>query len=139
MATTKKQAEMFQFPAFDVNKMSETYRDYTEKAMAQSKENYAKMKEAAEGAADHDADALRVRRAALALVDVQLRVLDGLARGRHREVRVAVVAVRALRAREPLLALEVAHLAPVQRVDLVQRRLEIGHTSRTIMQLIKTE
>mgnify|MGYP001230559052 CR=1 FL=1 len=50
MATTKKQAEMFQFPAFDVNKMSETYRDYTEKAMAQSKENYAKMKEAAESA-----------------------------------------------------------------------------------------
>jgi phasin len=50
MATTKKQAEMFQFPAFDVNKMSETYRDYAEKAMAQSKENYAKMKDSAESA-----------------------------------------------------------------------------------------
>lgn len=52
MATAKKDksAEMFQMPNLDMSKMSENYREYTEKALAQSKESYAKLKGSSEEA-----------------------------------------------------------------------------------------
>ncbi|WP_099864079.1 phasin [Pararhizobium haloflavum] len=52
MATTKKttDAEIFSFPAFDPAKVTDTYREFAEKGVAQSKEAYAKMKTAAEDA-----------------------------------------------------------------------------------------
>ena len=67
MATSKKPADAFQFPAFDVAnfdlaKMSESYRDFTEKAIAQGSEAYEQYKTAAEDAtttAQKSFDAMR--------------------------------------------------------------------------------
>jgi phasin len=52
MAATKKiaDAEVFAFPAFDAGKITDGYREFTEKSVAQSKEAYDKMKSAAEDA-----------------------------------------------------------------------------------------
>ena len=51
MATKKTAAEdVFAFAAFDPAKLTETYRDFTEKGVAQSRDAYAKMKTAAEDA-----------------------------------------------------------------------------------------
>lgn len=52
MATAKKtaEAEIFAFPNFDPAKVTDTYREFAEKGVAQSKEAYAKMKSAAEDA-----------------------------------------------------------------------------------------
>lgn len=51
MATRKSnEAEIFSFPAFDPAKLTDTYREFAEKGVAQSKEAYAKMKTAAEDA-----------------------------------------------------------------------------------------
>jgi len=52
MATAKKDktAEIFQMPNFDMGKLSENYREYTEKALTQSKESYAKLKSSSEEA-----------------------------------------------------------------------------------------
>ena len=52
MATAKKtaEAEIFAFPNFDPAKVTDTYREFAEKGVAQSKEAYAKMKAAAEDA-----------------------------------------------------------------------------------------
>lgn len=52
MATAKKttEAEIFNFPAFDPAKVTDTYREFAEKGVAQSKEAYTKMKVAAEDA-----------------------------------------------------------------------------------------
>ncbi|MCG6857921.1 MAG: phasin family protein [Salaquimonas sp.] len=68
MSTTKKSAtDAFQFPQFDMSKfdivkLSETYRDFAEKAMSQSTEAYEKYKSAAEEAtasAQKSFDAMR--------------------------------------------------------------------------------
>lgn len=52
MATKKNEtsAELFQFPAFDVTKMTDGYREMAEKSVNQSKEAYAKVKTVAEDA-----------------------------------------------------------------------------------------
>lgn len=51
MATKKNTVEdVFSFTAFDPSKMSESYREFTEKGLSQSKEAYDKMKSAAEDA-----------------------------------------------------------------------------------------
>lgn len=53
MATAQKKtetADVFSFSAFDPAKLTDGYRDFAEKSMAQSKENYAKIKTAAEDA-----------------------------------------------------------------------------------------
>lgn len=55
MATTTNSkktetADVFAFSAFDPTKLSDSYREFAEKSLAQSKENYAKMKTAAEDA-----------------------------------------------------------------------------------------
>ena len=42
--------DMFSFSTFDPSKMQENFRDFAEKGAAQTKEAYAKMKEAAEDA-----------------------------------------------------------------------------------------
>ncbi len=51
MATKKtKEAEVFSFPAFDAAKVTDTYREFAEKGVAQSKEAYSRIKTAAEDA-----------------------------------------------------------------------------------------
>jgi phasin len=51
MATKKNTIEdVFAFTAFDPSKISESYREFTEKGLGQSKEAYDKMKSAAEDA-----------------------------------------------------------------------------------------
>jgi phasin len=48
MSKTAKSADVFAFPTFDATAMSDQFREFTEKSVAQSKEAYAKMKEQAE-------------------------------------------------------------------------------------------
>lgn len=48
MSKTAKSADVFAFPTFDTGAMTNQFREFTEKGMAQSKEAYAKMKEQAE-------------------------------------------------------------------------------------------
>lgn len=50
MSKTAKSADVFAFPGFDANVVTDQFREFTEKGIAQSKENYAKMKEQAEAA-----------------------------------------------------------------------------------------
>lgn len=52
MATKKTTptAQMFEFPAFDMSKMTDGYRELADKSVNQSKEAYAKVKTAAEDA-----------------------------------------------------------------------------------------
>jgi len=51
MATRKTEtADVFAFPSFDPAKVSDTYRQFAEKGVAQSKDTYARMKAAAEDA-----------------------------------------------------------------------------------------
>ncbi len=55
MATTTntkktETADVFAFSAFDPAKVTDNYRDFAEKSLAQSKNSYAKMKSAAEDA-----------------------------------------------------------------------------------------
>lgn len=51
MATRKTaEAEIFSFPSFDPAKMTDTYREFAEKGLAQSRDAYTKMKTAAEDA-----------------------------------------------------------------------------------------
>jgi phasin len=51
MATKKtNEAEVFSFPAFDAAKVTDTYREFAEKGVAQSKEAYSRIKTAAEDA-----------------------------------------------------------------------------------------
>ena len=47
---TKKTVDVFSMASFDPAKMSESFRDFAEKGAAQTKDAYAKMKEAAEDA-----------------------------------------------------------------------------------------
>jgi len=47
---TAKTAELFEFPAFDLNKVADSYRELADKSVTQSKEAYAKVKTAAEDA-----------------------------------------------------------------------------------------
>ena len=47
---TKKIDDVFSMASIDPSKLSESFRDFAEKGAAQSKEAYAKMKEAAEDA-----------------------------------------------------------------------------------------
>lgn len=47
---TKKIDDVFSIASIDPSKLSESFRDFAEKGAAQSKEAYAKMKEAAEDA-----------------------------------------------------------------------------------------
>lgn len=51
MATRKTEtADVFAFPTFDPAKVTDSYRELTEKGIAQSKENYARLKTIAEDA-----------------------------------------------------------------------------------------
>ena len=47
---TKKTDDVFSMASFDPSKVSESFRDFAEKGATQTKEAYAKMKEAAEDA-----------------------------------------------------------------------------------------
>ncbi len=47
---TKKTDDVFSIASIDPSKFSESFREFAEKGAAQTKEAYAKMKEAAEGA-----------------------------------------------------------------------------------------
>lgn len=51
MATRKTQtADVFAFPTFDPARVTDSYRELTEKGLAQSKENYSRLKAMAEDA-----------------------------------------------------------------------------------------
>lgn len=51
MATRKTEsADIFAFPSFDPARVSDSYRQFAEKSMAQSKDHYARMRTAAEDA-----------------------------------------------------------------------------------------
>jgi len=50
MKKSATSAEMFEFPAFDMGKITDTYREFADKSAAQSKEAYAKVKSASEDA-----------------------------------------------------------------------------------------
>jgi phasin len=47
---TKKNDDVFSFSSFDPSKFSETFREYAEKSLGQSKDTFAKVKEASEDA-----------------------------------------------------------------------------------------
>lgn len=50
MSKTAKSADVFAFPTFDASVVSSQFREFTEKSIAQSKENYSRMKDQAEAA-----------------------------------------------------------------------------------------
>lgn len=46
----KNVAEVFEFPAFDMSKMADSYREFADQSVSKTKENYEKVKTAAEDA-----------------------------------------------------------------------------------------
>ena len=80
MATKKTatSAEMFEFPAFDMTKMADGYREMADKSVNQSKENYAKVKAVAEDATK--AIEATMESAQAGTVELSLKAIDA-ARG----------------------------------------------------------
>lgn len=71
-----KNADVFSFSAFDPSKFSESFREFTEKGAAQSKEAYAKMKTAAEDATKTIETTLQSAQAGT--VELGLKAIDAL-------------------------------------------------------------
>lgn len=80
MATKKTttSAEMFEFPTFDVNKMTDSYREMADKSVNQTKEAYAKAKTVAEDATKAIESTLETAQAGT--VELSLKAIDA-ARG----------------------------------------------------------
>jgi hypothetical protein len=80
MATKKTttSAEMFEFPTFDVSKMTDSYREMADKSVNQTKEAYAKAKTVAEDATKAIESTLETAQAGT--VDLSLKAIDA-ARG----------------------------------------------------------
>jgi phasin len=80
MATKKSttSAEMFEIPTFDVSKMTDGYREMTEKSVTQTKEAYAKVKTVAEDATKALEATLETAQAGT--VEISLKAIDA-ARG----------------------------------------------------------
>lgn len=80
MATKKTtaSAEMFEFPTFDVSKMTDSYREMADKSVNQTKEAYAKVKTVAEDATKAIESTLETAQAGT--VDLSLKAIDA-ARG----------------------------------------------------------
>jgi phasin len=73
---TKKIDDMFSIASIDPSKFSESFRDFAEKGAAQTKEAYAKMKEAAEDATK--TVEATVESAQAGSVELGLKALDAL-------------------------------------------------------------
>ncbi|MBC7280393.1 phasin [Hoeflea sp.] len=79
MATKKTAtADVFEFPAFDMTKMADGYREMADKSVNQTKENYAKVKTAAEDATKAIETTLETAQAGT--VELSLKAIDA-ARG----------------------------------------------------------
>jgi hypothetical protein len=80
MATKKTttSAEMFEFPTFDVSKMTDSYREMADKSVNQTKEAYAKVKTVAEDTTKAIESTLETAQAGT--VDLSLKAIDA-ARG----------------------------------------------------------
>tara|TARA_R110002020_G_scaffold106504_4_gene247893 strand:- start:1802 stop:2260 length:459 start_codon:yes stop_codon:yes gene_type:complete len=80
MATKKTQtsADVFEFPAFDVAKMTDGYREMADKSVNQTKEAYAKVKTVAEDATK--AIETTLEKAQTGTVELSLKAIDA-ARG----------------------------------------------------------
>ena len=79
MATKKTtSAEMFEFPAFDMTKMADSYREMADKSVNQTKEAYAKVKTVAEDATK--AIETTLENAQAGTVELSLKAIDA-ARG----------------------------------------------------------
>ena len=76
MATKKttSTADIFQFPAFDMSKMTDGYREMADKSVNQSKEAYAKAKTAAEDATK--AMETTLENAQAGTVELSLKAID---------------------------------------------------------------
>jgi hypothetical protein len=76
MATKKTttSAEMFEFPTFDVSKMTDSYREMADKSVNQTKEAYAKAKTVAEDATKAIESTLETAQAGT--VDLSLKAID---------------------------------------------------------------
>ncbi|WP_420408213.1 phasin family protein [Hoeflea sp.] len=76
MATKKTatSAEMFEFPAFDMSKMADSYREMADKSVNQTKENYAKVKAVAEDATK--AIETTMENAQAGTVELSLKAID---------------------------------------------------------------
>lgn len=71
---TAKTAELFEFPTFDIAKIADSYREFTDKSVTQSKENYAKAKAAAEDVTKAMEDTLENAQAGT--VELSLKAID---------------------------------------------------------------
>ena len=80
MATKKTPptAELYEFPAFDVSKMADSYREMADKSVNQTKEAYAKAKTVAEDATKAIESTLETAQAGT--VELSLKAIDA-ARG----------------------------------------------------------
>jgi phasin len=80
MATKKTttSAEMFEFPTFDVSKMTDSYREMADKSVTQTKEAYAKVKTVSEDATKAIETTLETAQAGT--VELSLKAIDA-ARG----------------------------------------------------------
>lgn len=78
MATvkTRKTGEMFQFPTFGMARMTDQYREYVEKTLGQSKENYDRMRDGAETAAKTVEATLE--RTQSGTVEISLKAIDAV-------------------------------------------------------------
>ena len=73
---TKKLDDVFSIAAIDPSKVSESFREFAEKGAAQTKEAYAKMKEAAEDATKTVESTLESAQAGS--VEIGLKAIDAL-------------------------------------------------------------
>ena len=78
MATKKTtvSAEMFEFPTFDVSKMTDSYREMADKSVNQTKEAYAKAKTVAEDATKAIEATLETAQAGT--VELSLKAIDAV-------------------------------------------------------------
>lgn len=72
----KTAAEVFEFPAFDMNKMTDSYREFADKSVSQTKESYEKVKVAAEDATK--AVEATMENAQAGTVELSLKAIDAV-------------------------------------------------------------
>ena len=87
----KPETDAFAMPSFDASKVTDQFRDFAEKGLAQSKDAYAKMKTATEEAQKTVEETFKSVQTAGA--DVSLKAIAALRAGQWREVRHAIDAM----------------------------------------------
>lgn len=115
MATRKTEtADIFAFPAFDPARISDSYRAFAEKSLVQSKENYARLKAAAEDATK--TVEATMENAQAGTVELSLKAIDAM----------RVNADNSLSHMEALLGVKsVAELIELQ-TGFVRKQIELG-------------